>query len=85
MGLASLAIIWALLTAILHLQHPSTVGKSASPYSKTLVVASLENDDTFWLFDHLPDWKVERFVVDNPLARLTVPQNKGREAMVYLT
>jgi hypothetical protein len=46
MGLAGLGIIWTPLTAILRFQYPSTVDKIASPYSKTLVVASLENDDT---------------------------------------
>jgi hypothetical protein len=73
------------LRAITRFRHPSTVDRSAKPNSKALVVASLEKDNTSWLYDHLSDWKVERFVVDNSSARLTVPQNKGRKAMVYLT
>jgi hypothetical protein len=85
MGFAGLVIIWIPLRVILHFPHPSTADRSASPHSKALVVASLEMDDTSWLYDHLSDWKVERFVVDNPSAQLTVPKNKGREAMVYLT
>jgi hypothetical protein len=85
MGFASLVIICILLRVILHFPHPSTVDRSVSPHSKTFVVASLENDDTSRLYDHLSDWKVERFVVNNPSAQLTVPKNKGREPMVYLT
>lgn len=52
---------------------------------KVLVVASMEKDDTTWIEEHLPDWQLVRYVVDNPSAQYTVPKNKGREAMVYLT
>jgi Protein of unknown function (DUF3431) len=52
--------------------------------SKALVVASMEKDDTSWIQTHLSDWIVYRYVVDTPSAQYTVPQNKGREAMVYL-
>jgi Protein of unknown function (DUF3431) len=76
MGLASLVIIWILLRVILQFLHPSSADESASPHSKTLVVGSLEKDGASWLYDHLPDWKVERFIVDNPSAQLKVPQNK---------
>lgn len=50
-----------------------------------LVVASLEAEDTSWISTHLPDWYSHIYIVDNPRARLRVPENKGREAMVYLT
>ncbi|MCJ1476855.1 hypothetical protein MMC13_005524 [Lambiella insularis] len=50
-----------------------------------LIVASVKGDDTSWLYEHLPSWKPNIYVADNPRAPLTVPKNKGREAMVYLT
>ena len=52
---------------------------------KVFVVASMEKDDTAWISEHLPDWELIRYVVDNPEAEYTVPVNKGREAMTYLT
>ena len=50
-----------------------------------LVVASLEREDTSWIPQYLPDWKTYIYVADDPRAPFTVPKNKGREAMVYLT
>ncbi|ODH51156.1 hypothetical protein GX48_02771 [Paracoccidioides brasiliensis] len=50
-----------------------------------LVVASTKNDNTSWLYEYLPEFKKNIYVTDNPHAKLTVPENKGREAMVYLT
>jgi hypothetical protein len=49
-----------------------------------LIVASVEKDDTSWLDQHLSDWVVYRYIVDNTAAQYTVPKNKGREAMAYL-
>jgi hypothetical protein len=53
--------------------------------SKAFVVASMKADNTDWIQEHLPAWNLIRYVVDDPKARYTVPKNKGREAMVYLT
>lgn len=50
-----------------------------------LVVASMKKENVTWLNDYLLDWKKNIYVVDDPNARLTVPVNKGREAMVFLT
>ncbi|KAL2176423.1 uncharacterized protein P884DRAFT_203114 [Thermothelomyces heterothallicus CBS 202.75] len=50
-----------------------------------IVVASLRSEDTSWVHRHLPDWSRSVYVVDEPTAKLTVPKNKGREAMVYLS
>jgi hypothetical protein len=58
---------------------------SPTPPTKVFVVASMEKDDMAWIHEYLPDWKLIRYVVDNPMAEYTVPKNKGREAMVYLT
>lgn len=55
------------------------------PLSKALVVASTRKDDTSWLFSQLPDWRKSIYIVDDQNAELTVPLNKGRESMAYLT
>lgn len=49
------------------------------------VVASMKRDDTSWFKKYIPRWKANIYIVDDSRASLTVPQNKGREAMVYLT
>lgn len=66
-----------------HLARPSNTA-----YTQTVVVAKLEKEDTSWvddLVDELPDLTSAIYTVDNRTAPLTVPTNKGREAMVYLT
>jgi hypothetical protein len=50
-----------------------------------MVVASTSRDNVTWLNDYLLDWKKNIYVVDDTDAALTVPMNKGREAMVFLT
>lgn len=52
---------------------------------KELVVASLAGDDIAWLDEHFSTWKQNIYVVNNASAPLTVPKNKGREAMPFLT
>ncbi|KAK7921374.1 hypothetical protein PG985_009396 [Apiospora marii] len=56
------------------------------PPEVEIVGASLKRDATSWFHRHLPpDWSKRIYVVDDPQTALTVPKNKGREAMVYLT
>jgi hypothetical protein len=50
-----------------------------------LVVASMKRENTAWLSKNLLGWKKNIYMVDDPDAPLTVPVNKGREAMVFLT
>ena len=50
-----------------------------------VVVASTKADNTSWLQQFLPDWPKSIYIVDDAAAGLSVPQNKGREAMSYLT
>ncbi|KAK2871881.1 hypothetical protein FQN49_002735 [Arthroderma sp. PD_2] len=50
-----------------------------------MVVASMKRENITWLHNYLLDWKKNIYVVDDSTAELTVPQNKGREAMVFLT
>ncbi|KAK8039443.1 hypothetical protein PG993_007854 [Apiospora rasikravindrae] len=56
------------------------------PPSVDIVAASLQTDNTAWFHRHLPlSWRKHIYTVDDSRASLTVPKNKGREAMVYLT
>ncbi|KAI2469125.1 hypothetical protein F4781DRAFT_395325 [Annulohypoxylon bovei var. microspora] len=50
-----------------------------------IVVASTSREDASWVYRHFPHWNPKVYIVDDPLTQLTVPKNKGREAMVYLT
>ena len=50
-----------------------------------MVVASMKHENITWLDDYLHGWKKNIYVVDDAHAPLTVPVNKGREAMVFLT
>ncbi|KAF4980756.1 hypothetical protein FZEAL_3311 [Fusarium zealandicum] len=50
-----------------------------------MVVASMKHENVSWLHEYLPEWKKNIYVVDDNRAKLTVPTNKGREAMVFLT
>jgi hypothetical protein len=50
-----------------------------------VVVASQRTENATWLSTYFPDWEKNIYAVDDPTAELTVPKNKGRESMVYLT
>jgi hypothetical protein len=50
-----------------------------------VVVASQASENATWLSDKFPTWETNIYRVDDPHAPLTVPKNKGRESMVYLT
>lgn len=72
---------------ILHWSHtpPNSTQPVSKPRKQAFVVASLQADETSWIHEHLPDWYLFRYVVDDEHAELAVPKNKAREAMVYLT
>ncbi|KAJ5765202.1 hypothetical protein N7520_004761, partial [Penicillium odoratum] len=56
--------------------------------SKELVIAAMLATNMSWVDDHVPaDWVVNIYRTDaaEGEAELTVPENKGNEAMVYLT
>lgn len=59
--------------------------EAEKPKEKELVVASMAADDTSWLDEFFGDWTKNVYVVNNRSAPLTVPMNKGREAMPFLT
>lgn len=70
----------------LAVQAPSTpTHVYTEDQSVEMVIASLKRENITWLHDYLPTWPKNVYVVDDPSAPLTVPQNKGREAMVFLT
>lgn len=50
-----------------------------------VVIASRKKENTAWWGRNLRRWRKNIYVVDDPTARLNIPANKGREAMVYLT
>lgn len=50
-----------------------------------LVVANLKQQDTSWYTTYFPFWKANVYAADDSTAPLAVPQNKGHEAMVYLS
>lgn len=50
-----------------------------------VVVASQASENATWLEEYFPSWEKNIYRVVNPEAPLTVPKNKGRESMVYLT
>jgi hypothetical protein len=53
--------------------------------STAVVVASQANEDASWIAKSFPAWEQNIYRVDDSSAKLTVPKNKGRESMVYLT
>ncbi|KAL4944686.1 hypothetical protein BDV06DRAFT_186834 [Aspergillus oleicola] len=63
----------------------ATPAHESAPIRKSMVVASMKNDDVSWLHKFFPDYHKNIYVVDDKKAPLTVRQNKGRESMVYLT
>ena len=66
---------------------PGTLKAAGANYSKTLVVARLESEDVSWLDSSKYDVQKAIYVVDNPSLSpdFRIPQNKGHEAMVYLS
>lgn len=64
--------------------HPSSQGESRANELE-LVVASTAREDVSWLEKYVPRWPKNIYVADNRSSPLTVPENKGHEAMVYLT
>jgi hypothetical protein len=90
LGFGAFMIIGLVLRASLLSPHSTPImghPQQIPPPSprRVFVVASMEKDDTAWIQEYFPGWKLIRYVVDNPAAQYTVPKNKGREAMVYLT
>lgn len=59
--------------------------KGQTPRRTAVVVASQTGENSTWLEEYFPQWEKNIYKVDDQNAPLTVPVNKGRESMVYLT
>lgn len=66
--------------------------RSAFPYSRTIVVPRMRDDDLSWMQAQLSDilepagnYTLLQYVVDDPEAEYHTPENKGHEVMAYLT
>ncbi len=59
--------------------------KSRKERKTAVVVASQASENATWIGEAFPKWERNIYMVDDPNAKLTVPKNKGRESMVYLT
>lgn len=71
-----------------HASHPESKLHRTDPEpiaQRDMVVASMKQDNTSWLYEYFPEWHKSIYVVDDASADLTVAHNKGRESMVYLT
>ncbi|GAP86670.1 hypothetical protein SAMD00023353_2000600 [Rosellinia necatrix] len=66
-------------------KNAAAAAAAAEDRELELVVASVKAENTSWFDTYLPEWHKNVYVADDPGAALTVPRNKGREAMVYLT
>lgn len=60
---------------------------SQKPREKELVLAAMSYSNMSWVQENLPNWYTNIYRADVPPgeAALTVPVNKGNEAMVFLT
>lgn len=67
-------------------RNGTTAGDGAVP-EKELVIAAMRKSDMSWLDRNVSQWttNVYRADADKAETNFTVPQNKGNEAMVYLT
>ncbi|KAF3902997.1 hypothetical protein ABW20_dc0107222 [Dactylellina cionopaga] len=69
--------------------HISYVSPKYAYPPRDIVVAALKRDDVSWIDKYLPEWRPQVYIADAALyfdkISLTVSQNKGREANVYLT
>ncbi|CAG7915611.1 unnamed protein product [Penicillium olsonii] len=63
---------------------PEATPKPTPEPTKELVFAAMEASNMSWVDEHLPNWTAKIYRADASQG-LTVPMNKGNEAMVYLT
>ncbi|KAI5274753.1 hypothetical protein E4T47_02189 [Aureobasidium subglaciale] len=57
----------------------------STSWTRGLTIARLKHEDTSWVDEQDLDVEQYIYVVDDKDAKLRVPENKGHEAMVYLT
>jgi hypothetical protein len=66
-------------------EKPLKANGSTKTRRTAVVVASQRSENVTWLNEFFPQWEKNIYRVDDPNVPLTVPKNKGRESMVYLT
>jgi hypothetical protein len=66
-------------------EKPLQANGSVETRRTAVVIASQRSENTTWLDEYFPEWEKNIYRVDDENAPLTVPRNKGRESMVYLT
>jgi hypothetical protein len=66
-------------------EKPLKANGSTKTRRTAVVVASQRSENATWLNEFFPRWEKNIYRVDDSNAPLTVPKNKGRESMVYLT
>jgi hypothetical protein len=66
-------------------EKPIKASDGSKARRTAVVVASQSSENATWLDEYFPEWEKNIYRVDDPNAPLTVPKNKGRESMVYLT
>lgn len=78
---------WTTIQGIIVAGDDDRFVPEAIPAEKELVFAAMEASNMSWVEEHLSDWKTNIYRADakHKDAVLTVPVNKGNEAMVYLT
>lgn len=82
--LLAILVLW-ILSPSTRDEAPQQNGLEYAVAEKALVVASLQHENTSWYYEELPSWRKYVYVVDDPMAELTITQNKGRESMAYLS
>jgi hypothetical protein len=68
-----------------HTEKPLKANAGIQARRTAVVVASQRSENATWLEENFPLWEMNIYRVDDADALLTVPKNKGRESMVYLT
>lgn len=58
---------------------------SGNNYTEVLVIAKVGKENIDWIHQTLPSLRTAIYVADDPSAPLHPPENKGNEAMIYLT
>ncbi|KAI9895035.1 MAG: hypothetical protein M1814_000259 [Vezdaea aestivalis] len=68
-----------------HSEDPTPSEVAQNVNKEELIIAAMKSSDMSWLDTHFPEKVANVYRVDDWFAELTVPKNKGREAMVFLT
>ena len=65
--------------------HAGVLKPLGSTYSRVMVIPRLQTDNISWISNELPDIDAVVYIVNDALAALHPPKNKGHEVMIYLS